>query len=75
MLWGDSSGLEAPMAEPHVHLFRIKEAFRYGWQKTRENLGPLLLIGAVGFFLGALNQVLTRPNAVRREPRAAAGIW
>lgn len=34
------------------HLFSIEEALRFGWDRTRNNLKPLLVIGAVGAFLG-----------------------
>jgi len=41
--------------------FSKSEALRFGWEKTKANLRPLLGIGAVGGFLGLLNQALTRP--------------
>lgn len=42
--------------------FSISEALRFGWEKTKENIKPLLVIGAIGAFLGLLNQALVGPG-------------
>lgn len=56
------------MAPPHTAPFSIKEALRYGWRKTRENLGALIYIGAIGLFLASLNQMLSRPTQAPGTP-------
>ncbi|MBS2028093.1 MAG: hypothetical protein JST54_09340 [Deltaproteobacteria bacterium] len=38
--------------------FSTSEAFRFGWEKTKTNLKPLLIIGAIGAFLAVLHQSL-----------------
>ncbi len=43
-------------------VFSTGEALRFGWEKTKANLKPLLIIGAVGAFLALLNQALTGPD-------------
>ncbi len=38
--------------------FSCEEALRFGWKTTRANLKPLLILGAAGASLSALNQAL-----------------
>ena len=40
--------------------FSNGEALRFGWNATRANLAPLLMIGAAGVVLSILSQALTR---------------
>lgn len=39
-------------------LFRSSDAVRFGWARTRENLGPLVALAAVGGFLNLIQQGL-----------------
>ena len=48
------------MTVDHEMPFTNAEALRFGWNTTRANLKPLVIMGAVGAFLAMLNQALTR---------------
>lgn len=51
--------------------FRSMDALREGWTKTKANLTPLLLLGAVGGFLGILQQTLRAPSSNDAGPLLA----
>ena len=38
--------------------FSISEALRFGWERTKGNLKPLLTLGLIVFFLGVLRRLL-----------------
>ncbi len=43
-------------------IFSTSEALRFGWEKTKTNLKPLLILGFAAAFLALLNQGLSRPH-------------
>jgi uncharacterized membrane protein len=44
--------------------FSNGEALRFGWNQTKGNLKPWLILGGVGLFLTLLHQALTAPGGV-----------
>ncbi len=42
----------------------VSAALRFGWEKTKANLKPLLLLGLSGAFLALLQRALSRPHGV-----------
>ena len=59
------------METPDVPAFSTAEALRFGWKKTKANLGPLLILGAVGAFLALLQGQL---NSGRSGTGALLGL-
>ncbi len=47
------------MTDQLAPAFSIREALRFGWAKTKENLKPFLILGAIGLFFSLLNSALT----------------
>lgn len=45
-----------------IDSFRSIDALRDGWTKTKANLTPFLMLGAVGAFLALLHQALSSPG-------------
>lgn len=50
------------MADETARPFSTLEALRFGWEKTKAHLKPLLVLGAIAAFLALLNQALTSPT-------------
>jgi len=46
------------MAQDGGRAFSSTEALRFGWDKTRANVKPLLILGAIGAAFGLLNRAL-----------------
>ncbi len=49
------------MQRSNPRAFSSADAPRFGWEKTRSNLKPLLIIGGIGAFLALLGDGLTQP--------------
>jgi uncharacterized membrane protein len=50
--------------DDHSATVSTSEALRFGWEKTKAHLKPLLLLGLAGAFLALLNRAFARPHGM-----------